>query len=78
MMQRRYRSILDLNKNESAKALAFSNSELACKLTSMGVLPGARVEMVRKAPFGNAYYVKVDGIRLALREEEAASILLEI
>lgn len=77
-MQRRYRSILDLNKNESAKALAFSNSELACKLTSMGVLPGARVEMVRKAPFGNAYYVKVDGIRLALREEEAASILLEI
>jgi hypothetical protein len=34
--------------------------------------------MVRKAPFGKAYYIKVDGIRLALREEEALSILLEL
>lgn len=58
--------------------MTFSNSELACKLTSMGVLPGARVEMVRLSPFGSAYYVKVDGVRLALRREEAESILLEI
>ncbi|MEY3195136.1 MAG: hypothetical protein RIQ78_1233 [Bacteroidota bacterium] len=77
-MQRRYRSILDLKKNESAKTLAFSDPELACKLTAMGFLPGARVEMVRQSPFGSAYYVKVDGIRFALREEEAASILLEV
>ena len=77
-MQRRYRSILDLKINESAKALAFSDSELACKLTAMGVLPGARIEMVRLSPFGSAYYVKVDGVRFALREEEAASILLEL
>jgi|JI10StandDraft_1071094.scaffolds.fasta_scaffold3810151_2 Fe2+ transport system protein FeoA len=77
-MQRRYRSILDLKINESAKALAFSDSELACKLTAMGFLPGARVEMVRHSPFGSAYYVKVDGVRFALREEEAASILLEV
>lgn len=78
MMQRRYRSILDLKINESAKALAFENSELACKLTSMGVLPGAVVELVRLSPFGHAYYIKVDGIRFALREEEASSILLEL
>ncbi len=77
-MQRRYRSILDLKINESAMALTFSDSELACKLTAMGFLPGARVEMVRQSPFGNAYYVKVDGVRFALREEEAASILLEV
>ena len=77
-MQRRYRSILDLKTNESARALAFSDSELACKLTAMGVLPGARVELVRQSPFGDAYYVKVDGIRFALRENEAASILLEV
>jgi Fe2+ transport system protein FeoA len=34
--------------------------------------------MVRQSPFGNAFYVKVDGVRMALRREEAASILLEI
>ncbi|MDX1913853.1 MAG: FeoA family protein [Saprospiraceae bacterium] len=77
-MQRRYRTIPDLKINESARAIAFDDSALACKLTSMGVLPGSRVEMIRKSPFGNAYYVKADGVRLALREEEAASILLEI
>ncbi len=77
-MQRRYRTILDLKTNESARAIAFDDSALAGKLTSMGVLPGTRIEMIRKSPFGNAYYVKADGVRLALREEEAASILLEI
>jgi Fe2+ transport system protein FeoA len=44
----------------------------------MGVLPGAMIEMIRTAPFGNAFYIKVDGIRLALREEEALSILVEM
>ncbi|MBL7825296.1 MAG: ferrous iron transport protein A [Saprospiraceae bacterium] len=77
-MQRRYRSIPDLKTNESARALSFSDAALACKLTAMGVLPGARVEMVRQSPFGNAYYVKVDGVRLALRKEEADSILIEV
>jgi len=76
-MQRRYRTISDLKLNESALTLAFTDPALAGKLTAMGVLPGARIELVRPAPFGAAYYIKVDGVRLALREEEAASILLE-
>jgi Fe2+ transport system protein FeoA len=44
----------------------------------MGILPGSSIEMVRTAPFGFAYYVKVNGVRMALREEEAANILLEV
>ena len=75
-MQRRYRTVPELKAQESAQTLAFSDPALAGKLTAMGVLPGTRIEMVRTAPFGKTYYVKVDGIRLALREEEAASILL--
>lgn len=77
-MQRRFRSLPDLKINESARAMAFSDSALACKLTAMGFLPGALVEMVRQSPFGSAFYVKVDGVRLALRKEEAASILIEV
>jgi Fe2+ transport system protein FeoA len=76
-MQRRYRTIPDLKLRESARAIAFENPALAGKLTAMGLLPGSMVEMVRVAPFGQAYYIKADGVRLALREEEAASILLE-
>ena len=77
-MQRRYRTIPDLKINESARTISISDAALACKLTAMGVLPGTRIEMVRTSPFGNAYYIKVDGVRIALREEEPASILLEI
>jgi Fe2+ transport system protein FeoA len=77
-MQRRYRTVPDLKKNESALALAFTDAALAGKLTAMGILPGTRIELVRPAPFGEAYYIKADGVRLALREEEAASILLEV
>ncbi|MCB0528133.1 MAG: ferrous iron transport protein A [Saprospiraceae bacterium] len=77
-MQRRYRTIFDLNLNESALAIAVTDPALAGKLTAMGVLPGTLIELVRPAPFGKAYYIKVDGVRLALREEEAASILLDV
>jgi Fe2+ transport system protein FeoA len=77
-MQRRLRSLPDLKAHESARTISISDPALACKLTAMGVLPGSRIEMVRSAPFGNAYYVKVDGVRIALRQEEAANILLEV
>jgi ferrous iron transport protein A len=77
-MQRRYQTIADLKVNESARTISFADQALACKLTSMGFLPGTRVELVRKAPFGNAYYVKADGVRMALREEEALNVLLEL
>lgn len=77
-MQRRYRTIPDLKNHESARALSFEDPSLAGKLTAMGLLPGTLIEMVRRAPFGRAYYIKADGVRLALREEEAASILVEV
>lgn len=75
-MQRRHRTLNELKAQESAKAISFTDPSLACKLTAMGVLPGATIEMVRKSPFGDAFYIKVDGVRLALRTEEAANILL--
>jgi Fe2+ transport system protein FeoA len=43
----------------------------------MGVLPGSLIEMIRPAPFGQTYYIKADGVRLALRKEEAQNILVE-
>lgn len=76
-MQRRYRTLQDLRQHETARTISIADPALACKLTPMGLLPGSNIEMVRKSPFGNAYYIKADGVRLALREEEAAHILLE-
>ncbi|MCB0654791.1 MAG: ferrous iron transport protein A [Saprospiraceae bacterium] len=47
------------------------------KLMAMGVLPGSKVDILRKAPFGKVYYVKVDGQRLALRQDELQNIIFE-
>ncbi len=77
-MHRPHRTVPQLKAHECARALAFSDPALASKLTAMGILPGSSIEMIRTAPFGMAYYVKVNGVRVALREEEAANILLEV
>ena len=54
----------------------FSDAQLACKLLSMGVLPGSRIQLIRKAPFGGAVYVAVDDHCLALRETEFGAIAI--
>ncbi len=55
----------------------FTNDQVASKLMAMGVMPGSRIKLVRKAPFGGGFYVKVDNFNLALRKEEAESIVLK-
>jgi ferrous iron transport protein A len=77
-MQRRYRTLTELKVQESARTIAFEDPALAGKLTSMGLRPGTVMEVVRTAPFGHTLYIKADGLRIALRAEEARSILLEI
>jgi ferrous iron transport protein A len=54
----------------------FNNERMACKLMAMGVLPGSHIELLRRAPFGGGWYVKVDDLRIALRQQEIDSIEL--
>ena len=49
---------------------------LAARLFSMGVLPGTVVEYIRKAPLGGGCYVRVGNALLALRKQEASSIII--
>ncbi|MEM7103635.1 MAG: FeoA family protein [Bacteroidota bacterium] len=71
------KSAIDLAINEIAQIASFSNEQLAGKFMAMGVLPGSKVCMVRKAPFGGAYYLKVDRHSIAVRKEEAECIILK-
>jgi Fe2+ transport system protein FeoA len=77
-MQRRFRTIPDLKAHEFARTLTITDPVLAGKLTAMGIRPGTLIEMIRCAPFGQTYYIKAEGMRLALRLEEAVSIRLEV
>ncbi len=70
------RNITHLQIGEIATISEFSNGYVACKLMAMGLLPGADISLVRKSPFGGAYYIKAKNHYVALRSIEAENVLL--
>lgn len=52
-------------------------SEHALALMQLGLVPGARVEVIRQAPMGDPLEVDVSGARLALRRAVAATVVVE-
>jgi ferrous iron transport protein A len=48
-----------------------------CKLLSLGILPKTKILMVRKAPLGDAFYIKLENHQLAVRKSEAETIYIE-
>lgn len=55
----------------------FTNEVLAGKLLDIGIRPGARVQLIRRSPFGGSWYVKVDRLCIALRKQELACIIIK-
>ena len=71
-----FMSILDLEKGESGKIVDYLDMEIATRLLTLGLLPNTRIKYIRKSPFGGAHYIKFNGHSIALREEEASSIVI--
>lgn len=46
-------------------------------LFEFGIVPGAKLTLIRKAPFNGPVYIKVDDSLIALRRSEADSILVQ-
>lgn len=59
------------------KSVLSSNSKLLHKLTTMGVVPGSSLEILRLAPLGDPMEIRTLGYRLSLRLAEAACITVE-
>ena len=47
------------------------------RLAEMGMLPGASIRMIRRAPLGCPIEFEVAGARLALRQADAAQIFVQ-
>lgn len=47
------------------------------RLLDMGILPNAVIEVARKAPAGDPIWIRLQGYELALRDAEAAAVLVE-
>lgn len=43
----------------------------------MGVVPGKEIEIIRKTGFGKTFLVRVEDSHFALRQNEAANILIK-
>ena len=47
------------------------------RLNELGVIEGVKIELVRKAPFGDPFQVKIRDFYLAIRKTEASMIEME-
>lgn len=65
-----------LNTNDPRKISHFTNAHIASKLMSMGILPGSEISLIRKAPIGGGWYIKVDNKVIAMRAEEINCIVV--
>jgi Fe2+ transport system protein FeoA len=54
--------------------IAGEGSELAVRLASHGFWPGTEITVIRRAPFGDPIQVRLRGLDLALRRDEAQQI----
>ena len=66
----------ELRTHQRGMVCGFADECFAQRFMCMGVVPGAEVELVRKAAFGESCYFKVDGRKIAVRRDEAACLLL--
>ena len=67
--------LADLTPGASATVTAISGaSRIASRLMEMGFVPGAAVQMLRRAPFGGPIQYRVHSVSISMRVAEAACI----
>jgi ferrous iron transport protein A len=70
------KTLSDLKIGEQATILGFTDEVLSIKLLEMGVLPGIEVTLSHMAPFGDPIAIKISDYLLALRKDEAVTVLV--
>ncbi|MEZ4266710.1 MAG: FeoA family protein [Myxococcota bacterium] len=70
-------SLASLRPGASVEVVRVDGEDvLARRLVDHGFWPGTRVDVVRRAPFGDPTQYRLRGFRLALRKSEAARIFV--
>ena len=71
-------TISNLIKGQKALIKDFDINNIPMKLLEMGCLPGNIVEVIQIAPFGDPLYLNINDCHLAIRQETASVIEVEI
>ena len=68
----------ELHPNETSRIIRFEDLIIAGKLMSMGILPHAQIEMVRRNALGNTLIFRINSrFKIALRKDEAQTIIVD-
>ncbi len=71
------RKATDLKLGESSVIKGFENEHISAKFMEIGCLPKSPIRLIRKGPAGKTMYLRINGNAFALRQEEAAQIILK-
>ena len=72
------KTAIDLIPNEISQILRFDDMIIAGKLMTMGILPHAQIEMVRRNALGHTLIFRINSrFKIALRREEAKTIIIK-
>ena len=68
----------ELHPNETGRIIRFEDMIIAGKLMSMGILPHAQIEMVRRNALGQTLIFRINSrFKIALRKDEAQTIMVD-
>jgi ferrous iron transport protein A len=65
-----------LKPGEKGIVIGFTDSVLALKFLEMGLLPGSEIVLSHIAPFGDPIAIKLSDYLLALRIDEAKTVMI--
>lgn len=71
------KKLSELKPGETATVHSFSSNDIFLKLMEMGCVPGEKLSVEMRAPFGDPISIMVAGYHLSLRLSEAEHILVE-
>jgi ferrous iron transport protein A len=73
-------SLSDLTGKQQAKVVHLDSSKhpFRKKLLSMGLTPGVKVNILRKAPLGGPMELNLRGFSLSLRQNEAEHVFVRL
>ncbi|MBK7635818.1 MAG: FeoA family protein [Saprospiraceae bacterium] len=66
-----------LHPGQTGKIIQIKDGIMACKILTHGIIPDKKITMIRRSPFGDAYYVKMENYHIGLRKHEADQIIVE-
>jgi ferrous iron transport protein A len=74
-------TLSELKLGDTANIVSFEALSAACrqKLFAYGLIPGAKISMVRIAPLGDPLQIKLDGdIMLSIRKAEGRNVKVQV